>query len=183
MPHQLEAFKIADRVRISNITMLAVLIIACITGVGSSLFLYPYAIYKEGVAGASEQILAGGAETYTFLASWLTNPKPPNWVSMTVMGTVFAFSMGMMFLRTRFLWFPLHPAGYVIGVAEGHIGNYWFTLLICVVTKTLLLRHGGIKAYRRAIPLFVGLVLGQALIGCFWPLMSMVFRISVYSWI
>ena len=183
MPYQLEAFKIADRVGISNKTMLRVLIIGCVTGVGSSLFLYPYAIYKEGVAGASEQILAGGAETYNLLASWLTNPKPPNWMNMAAMGTTFASSMGMMFMRTRFLWFPLHPAGYVIGVAEGHIGNYWFTLLICVVTKTLLLRHGGIKAYRRAIPLFMGLVLGQALIGCFWPLMSMVFRISVYSWI
>ena len=163
--------------------MLAVLIIACITGVGSSLFLYPYAIYKEGVAGASEQILAGGAETYTFLASWLTNPKPPNWMSMTIMGSAFAFSMGMMFLRTRFLWFPLRPAGYVIGIAPGTIDSYWFTLLICIVIKTLLLRYGGIKAYRRAIPFFMGMVLGHALIDCFWALISMVFRISVYSWI
>ena len=183
MPHQLEAFRIADRVRISNRTMLVVLIRACIVGIQSSLWLYPYVIYKEGVAGGSEQILAGGAETYNFLGNWLTNPKPPNWMSITVMSVGFAFNVGIMFLRTRFLWFPLHPAGYVIGVAPGTIDNYWFTLLICTVIKALLLRHGGIKAYRKAIPLFIGMVLGQAFVGCFWPLLSMIFRTSVYSWI
>ena len=183
MPHQLEAFKIADRVGISNRTMLVVLVIACMVGIQSSLWLYPYVIYKEGVAGASEQILAGGTETYTFLANWLTNPQPSNWTNIMVMGAAFVLNMGMMFMRTRFLWFPLHPAGYVIGVAPGTIDNYWFTLLICTVIKALLLKHGGIRAYRRAIPFFIGMVLGQALIGCFWPLLSMVFRIPVYSWI
>jgi hypothetical protein len=183
MPHQLEAFKIADRTRISNRTMLIVLIVAAIVGIESSLWLYPHAIYKEGVAGGSEQILAGGSETYTFLANWLTNPKPPDWMGITVIGAVFTLNMGMMFLRTRFLWFPLHPAGYVIGVAPGTIDNYWFTLLICTVVKALLLKHGGIKAYRKAVPFFIGMVLGQALVGCFWPLMSMIFRTSVYSWI
>ena len=183
MPHQLEAFKIADRARISNRTMLIVLVIACVVGIESSLWLYPYVIYKEGVAGASEQILAGGAETYTFLASWLTSPQPSNWMNIGVIGAAFVLNMGMMFMRARSLWFPLHPAGYVIGVAPGTIDKYWFTLLICTVIKALLLRHGGIRAYRKAVPFFIGMVLGQALIGCFWPLMSMIFRTAVYSWI
>ena len=183
MPHQLEAFKIADRTGIRNRTMLIVLIIACLVGIQSSLWLYPYIIYKEGVAGGSEQILAGGSETYTFLANWLTSPKPPNWMNISVMGAAFVFSMGMMFMRARFIWFPLHPAGFVIGIAPGTIDNYWFTLLICAGIKALLLRHGGIRAYRRAVPFFIGMVLGQALIGCFWPLVSMILRTSVYSWL
>ena len=96
---------------------------------------------------------------------------------------IILLNVGMMSMRTKFLWFPLHPAGYVIGVAPGTIDNYWFTLLICVVIKGLLLKHGGIRSYHRAIPFFIGMVLGQSLIGCFWPLMSIVFRTSVYNWI
>ena len=183
MPHQMEAFKLAERTRISNKTMFFLLIIACIVGIESSLVLYPYVIYKEGVAAGSEQILAGGAETYNFLASWLTIPKTTDFLGLSVLGVTFIGNLGIMFARARFVWFPLHPAGYVIGVAPGTTDNYWFTLLITTIVKWLILKHGGIKAYRQAIPFFIGLVLGEALMGCFWPLLSLLLRTSVYSWI
>ena len=45
----------------SERTMFGVLVIASLVGILSSLILYPYAIYSEGVAAGSEQIHAGGA--------------------------------------------------------------------------------------------------------------------------
>ena len=183
MPDQLEAFKLAERTGIRNRTMFTVLVIASLVGILSSLILYPYAIYREGVAAGSEQIHAGGADTYNFLSSWLVNPKPTDWLATSVLGITFAANLGIMFLRSRFVWCPLHPAGYVIGVAPGTTDVIWFPLLIAMVTKWLILRHGGINAYRRAVPFFIGLVLGEALMGCFWPLLSLVLRSAVYSWI
>ena len=183
-PFQMEAFKIADRVGIGNRKMLFVIIIGCLAGIGSSLWLYPYIIHKEGVgSGNAEQIMRGGSEAYNFLSNWLSNPKSPNLIGGAVMGVAFVFNMVMIFLRTRFLWFPLHPAGYVIGVAPQTIDKYWFSLLLCVVVKVLLLKYGGIKAYRKAVPFFIGMVLGQALIIFFWALVSMTFHISVYDWL
>ena len=183
MPDQLEAFKLAERTGVRNRTMFIVLVIASLVGILSSLILYPYAIYREGVAAGSEQIHAGGADTYNFLSSWLVNPKPMDWLATTVLGLTFAANLGIMFLRSRFVWCPLHPAGYVIGVAPGTTDIIWFPLLIAMVAKWIILRNGGIKAYRRAIPFFIGLVLGEALMGCFWPLLSLILRSSVYSWI
>ena len=183
MPDQLEAFKLAERTGVRNRTMFIVLVIASLVGILSSLILYPYAIYREGVAAGSEQIHAGGADTYNFLSSWLVNPKPMDWLATTVLGGTFAANLGIMFLRSRFVWCPLHPAGYVIGVAPGTTDVIWFPLLIAMVTKWVVLRNGGIKAYRRAIPFFIGLVLGEALMGCFWPLLSLILRSAVYSWI
>ena len=58
----------------------------------------------------------------------------------------------------------------------------WFPVAIAMVTKWLLIKHGGIKMYRAAIPFFVGLVLGEAVMGCFWPILSLVLTTSVYSW-
>ena len=81
MPDQLEAFKLADRAGIRNRTMFAVLVIASIVGIESSLLICPYAIYKTGVAANAEQIHAGGLETYNFLSSWLINPKSTNWLA------------------------------------------------------------------------------------------------------
>ena len=183
MPDQLEAFKLAERTGVRNRTMFIVLVIASLVGILSSLILYPYAIYREGVAAGSEQIHAGGADTYNFLSSWLVNPKPMDWLATTVLGLTFTANLGIMFLRSRFVWCPLHPAGYVIGVAPGTTDIIWFPLLIAMVAKWIILRNGGIKAYRRAIPFFIGLVLGEALMGCFWPLLSLILRSSVYSWI
>ncbi|RKU12526.1 hypothetical protein C6503_17210 [Candidatus Poribacteria bacterium] len=183
MPDQLEAFKLAERTGIRNRTMFGVLVIASLVGILSSLILYPYAIYREGVAAGSEQIHAGGADTYNFLSSWLVNPKPTDWLATSVLGLAFAANLGIMFLRSRFVWCPLHPAGYVIGVAPGTTDVIWFPLLLAMVAKWLILKHGGINAYRKAVPFFIGLVLGEALMGCFWPLLSLILRSAVYSWI
>jgi hypothetical protein len=183
MPDQMEAFKLAERTGIRNRTMFIVLVIASIVGIESSLILYPYTIYKEGVAAGSEQIHAGGADAYNFLSSWLVSPKPTDWIAMVVLGLTFVLNLGIMFFRSRFVWCPLHPAGYVIGVAPGTTDIIWFPLVIAMVAKWLILKHGGIKAYRQAIPFFIGLVLGEALLGCFWPILSLVLRSSVYSWI
>jgi len=183
MPDQLEAFKLAERTGMRNRKVFFVLIIASLVGILSSLILYPYAIYREGVAAGSEQIHAGGADTYNFLSSWLVNPKPTDWLATSVMGLTFSANLGIMFLRSRFVWCPLHPAGYVIGVAPGTTDVIWFPLFLAMVTKWIILRHGGIRAYRRAVPFFIGLVLGEALMGCFWPLLSLVLRSAVYSWI
>ena len=183
MPDQLEAFKLAERTGIRNRTMFIVLIIASLVGILSSLILYPYAIYREGVAAGSEQIHAGGADTYNFLSSWLVSPKPTDWLATSVLCLAFAANLGIMFLRSRFVWCPLHPAGYVIGVAPGTTDVIWFPLFLAMVAKWVILRHGGVNAYRRAVPFFIGLVLGEALMGCFWPLLSLVLRSSVYSWI
>ena len=54
MPEQMESFKLAEQTGIRNQTMLIALILASIVGIGSSLILYPYIIYKEGVAAGSE---------------------------------------------------------------------------------------------------------------------------------
>ena len=76
---------------------------------------------------------------------------------MSVLGFAFFVNLGIMFLRARFVWCPLHPAGYVIGLAPGTTDMIWFPVAIAMTTKWLLIRHGGIKAYRAAIPFFVGL--------------------------
>ena len=178
MPDQLEAFKLANRTGIRNRTMFVVLIIASIVGIESSLLIYPYTIYKTGVAANAEQIHAGGLETYTFLSSWLINPRTTNWLAVIVLAAAFLFNLGVMFIRTRYMWCPLHPAGYVIGLAPNTPELIWFPLLVAMVARWLILKHGGIKAYRRAIPFFVGLAVGETLMSCIWAIRSVVFHTS-----
>lgn len=183
MPHQMEAFKLAERSRTENRAMFSALVIAGVVGVVGSLILYPVLITKEGVPGAAEQIHAGGTETYTFLASWMQSPRPPNLLASGVFLATFGANLGVFVLRSRFFWCPLHPGGYVIGVAPGTTDLLWFPMTLALGVKWTLLRFVGFNAYRRAMPLFLGFVLGEALGGGFWPLVGLVTRTTVYSWI
>jgi hypothetical protein len=118
-----------------------------------------------------------------FLSSWLVNPKPADKVAITVLGLTFALNLGIIFFRSRLAWFPLSPAGYVIGVAPGTTDIIWFPMVIALVLKWLILWYGGVRVYKQGLPFFIGLVLGEALLGCFWPILSLVLRSTVYNWI
>ncbi|MBT3266287.1 hypothetical protein HN371_03990 [Candidatus Poribacteria bacterium] len=183
MPHQMEAMKLADQARIRPGSMLLALFIAGIVGIVGSLIIYPMLIYREGVPSVAEQIHGGGNDTFNFLAGWLQLPRPTNWFGMGALAASFIASIGIFAMRARYFWCPLHPAGYVIGIAPGTTDNLWFPLLIAIVIKAILLRFVGFRAYRRAMPFFIGLAAGEALMAGFWPLLSLVTRTTVYSWI
>jgi hypothetical protein len=63
-------------------------------------------------------------------------------------------------LRTRLLWFPLHPLGYALS-GTWTMMVFWFPCFVAWLLKVLILRYGGMRLYSRARPLFLGMVLGE----------------------
>ena len=57
----------------------------------------------------------------------------------------------------------------------------WSSVLVGWAIKGLIFRLGGLKAYRRGIPFFIGLILGDQIIGCLWSIIGAVFGIPTYS--
>lgn len=49
------------------------------------------------------------------------------------------------------------------------------------LVKRMLLRHGGISAYRKAIPFFLGLALGDYFIGGMWDILGVALHKYVYK--
>lgn len=104
------------------------------------------------------------------------NPVPA-WNILGPRGMFTAIGAGTMFilmyLRHRFLWWPVHYIGFPIG------GTYvmffaWFSMLLGWLLKLVILKYGGTKLYRTLRPFFLGMVLGQ--IGCagFWMLVDFI---------
>jgi hypothetical protein len=79
----------------------------------------------------------------------------------------FLMVLGMAFMRSRFLWFPLHPTGYVMGLSWA-MHNLWLSVFLGWLAKTLITRFGGHDNYRRAMPFFLGLALGDIAMMLFW---------------
>jgi len=75
-----------------------------------------------------------------------------------------ALSAGMLVMRAKFLWWPLHPFGLVT-CATWAMSMIWFSIFLAWVAKTCVMTFGGAAVYRRVLPLFLGMVLGESLIA------------------
>ena len=49
---------------------------------------------------------------------------------------------------------------------------YWFSIFMSWLAKLILFRLGGVRAYRKAVPLFAGLVIGEFVGGALWSLIG-----------
>ncbi|HJP30849.1 MAG TPA: DUF6785 family protein, partial [Candidatus Latescibacteria bacterium] len=107
----------------------------------------------------------------------IANPVGPG-VDLSVVGPRYLFTgIGggvmavLMYLRHRFLWWPVHYLGFPIG-ATYMISSTWFSILIGWTLKALILKYGGVPLYRRLRPFFLGLILGQISCSGFWTLVD-----------
>ncbi|MBM3212491.1 hypothetical protein FJZ33_09735 [Candidatus Poribacteria bacterium] len=104
------------------------------------------------------------------------------WTSLHRLGSAFLFG-GIFFtfflaiMRRKFIWWPFHPAGYAIAFS---IDDFWFTILISSIIKWLVLRQGGARLYRRSIPFFLGLVIGEYMVACGWALLGVIVGKPMY---
>jgi hypothetical protein len=105
--------------------------------------------------------------SYSNLLGAINNPAPQDWSGISAMGVGGGVAFLLTWLRTRFLWWPLHPIGYMAANSWGMHWN-WGALTVGWLVKVLLLRYGGLGAFRKAVPLLIGLVVGDMLSEGLW---------------
>ena len=82
-------------------------------------------------------------------------------------------------MRLRFLWWPLHPAAFAITTTWGmHL--VWSCLFISGLAKLIILRYGGLKTHTTVIPFFLGLIIGEFVVGGFWTIISVISGMETY---
>jgi len=181
MPSQLEGFRIAERAGITNRRMLFGMLLAIVVGVFVTFWIYLHVLYEMGAAGkARGWIVYMGWETYNRLQSWLVHPRSPNYSEMSGIGGGFLFTIFLMVMKARFLWWKLHPGGYVLTTGGG-LGRSWFAVFISWALKAAILKFGGVRRYRQAVPFFLGLILGDYTLGCLWSLIGIAFGMPTYG--
>ena len=180
MPHQLEAFKIAERMRLSNRGIFWLMLLASVVGLVCAFIIYPSMLYRYGTEGRGGTMKSMGRFTFNQLASWLEVPRSPDWVANGFLLGGLLTTFALTFLRYLFLWWPLHPAGYVLAISSS-IADYWFTIFVASTIKWIVFRHGGARSYRRSVPFFLGLILGDYLLACGWALLGLLLDRPMYT--
>ena len=92
------------------------------------------------------------------------------WLHTAIGGGFMAF---LMFMRYRFLWWPIHPVAYPIS-AVCWMEQLWFSIFIAWIIKSVLTRYGGNKVYKASKPFFLGLILGQLVAAGLWFVIDLI---------
>jgi hypothetical protein len=176
----LESLKIADAAQIAKGRLTAAVAVALLLSLALGVFvllpgLYHYGYYTTAAGlsynwPATAQIQEGNAA-----ASDISSPTDPDLRGLMALtgGAVMFLVLGA--LRLRFAWWPFHPIGYILSCGWGQA---WFTFPFVFgwAAKSLVLRYGGLRLYRRSVPLAVGMITGQMLVATLWSILGPAIR-------
>ena len=118
-------------------------------------------------------------DPFVRLQRWLTYPTEPSPAAAVAIALGSTLTLTFLALRTLFLWWPFHPIGYAISSSLS-MAQLWLPLLIAWVMKIIMLRYAGPRAYRRSLPFFFGLVLGEFVVGSLWTLIGIAGNFETY---
>ncbi|MBC7286590.1 MAG: hypothetical protein H5T86_00800 [Armatimonadetes bacterium] len=174
MPQLLHSLKVADEARISRHSLYRALAVAVAVSVAVSYWASLYIAYSKGARAMHPWFFIhgprGNAEE---LKSMLVRPVGPELGRIASVAAGAAFTAALSMLRQRFLWFPLHPIGYVVGQGF-EASRMWFPFLIGWMCKATVMKYGSVRVYRAFRPLFLGLVLGEYSAAGLWLIIDAV---------
>ncbi len=175
--NQLEGIRIARRARIRRSHLMAAVALGLLGGL-----VLGYAVHLVDAYNFGWNILDGGTTQggyRTRQALWqyaraetrVTTGEPPKTATTVARGGGFALSLLLLWLRSKFLRFPLNPVGLALAGTFGH--PIWFPILVAWLAKSFILRLGGAQTYRTLTPVFLGLAMGHFLIaGGIWGIVG-----------
>jgi uncharacterized protein DUF6784/uncharacterized protein DUF6785 len=170
---QLESFKIAGEAGVRNRTTGRLLLLVALVALPLAFAWTLQTYYSHGFTlmpiGHRDRSMVGSQVYWSYfnLVDAMNNPTSTDGAGLTAMGTGALVALALAALRSCFLWWPLHPIGYMAANSWGMHWN-WGSFTLGWLLKVLLLRYGGLRAFRAAVPCFIGLVVGDMLSEGIW---------------
>jgi hypothetical protein len=181
MPHQLDALKMAELTGTSARSIVINILIAIAFGLFISFYIALAIWYKYGGGAKCDnwRSITIPQNTFNSLASWLQTPLPTNWYSISFLIGGLIFTLFLYFMKLNFLWWPFNPFGYAI--ANTFTMTWlWMPFFLAWLIKLFIIKYGGMKLYRQAMPLFLGLIMGDFVGGGLTTLLGCSIKMNVY---
>lgn len=168
MPSFVQSFKLAHDRKIAAKPLLALITVTTIITLAMSLWMNVRLGYTDGGLQLNGWFAIDGAKQPALNADKLMKGvHDATWFNMVWLGFGTAATYAMMALRSRFLWFPLHPIGYLMCLTYP-MNRLWFSIFLGWLLKVIISRFGGSEHYRRLMPGFLGLALGDVTMMLLW---------------
>ncbi len=178
--HTIEGLQMSARARSRSRVIVAAMVLAAALGMIAGFWAWMHYAYTLGVVSKWSGSDWQGTEICEQLQSQLENPQGANLGLLLAMAGGFGITLLLGAARTAIVGWPLHPVAYALA-ASWSIHLVWMPMLIALLVKSSVLRYGGLRLYRQALPFFFGLILGETVVGMGWTLIGMVLNTPVYG--
>jgi len=151
----------------------AILLTIVLTFIASNWIILKLSYTHGGMNLNSWYFVNGPQVPYTYVSTHINHSQGVNSLGWfcRISGAIL---MGIfMFMRYRFLWWPLHPLGFAIGQINW-IQLLWFSIFLVWLIKVLILKYWGVRIFRIFRPLFLGFILGQYSAACLWFIIDLI---------
>ena len=181
MPSMMEGFAIGARRGLSARMLAAAMALALVLGALASAWSYLDQAYRYGgsIFGEQGQIRVNLEQ----LSSWNRSHALPRPADTAAMAVGMAGVLGLTALRRLFAWSPFHPAGFALSLGTWNTTWLWFSVFLGWIAKWAVLHAGGLRAYQRALPFFMGLILGEFGMGAIWSLIGIALGMPMYRFL
>ncbi len=125
-----------------------------------------YYYISAGYAVGADNLLSKPGDLvpffYNTIMTWNSSVTNVSDLELIFFGNGIVLYMLMILGRFLFLWWPLHPIG-LVAVAADTVRFMFLPFFLAWLVQVILLRLGGGALYRRAQPLFLGILAGYVL--------------------
>ncbi len=171
-PSILHTLKISRRARgqgmIAGIILFSMVICLFVSAVAMILLCYKYGIRELQLDWATRTTLSVYNNIFPLIENQITQGDSIKYFALTG-----AMIMGILvFCYHRFYWWPLHPIGYLM-IYSSAMKILWVSFFIGWLFNTLCMRYGGVTLFKQMRYFFVGLIMGDFLMGGTWAIIGL----------
>jgi len=181
MPAQLEAFKIGQLARMNLRPIPLVMTLALVVAIAAAMIFSVNLYYTYGAETGKTYsgFVNAGGYNWNWVKGWMDESRGVSSSAVTAAAAGGAVVVALHWLRTAFVGFPLNPSAFAFAMTYA-IDFFWIDFIIAWIIKGLLLRYGGMRLYRQAMPFFLGLILGEFVTSSAWTIVGAVMGLQLY---
>lgn len=128
---------------------------------------YRYGIRELGLEWANSSTLNVYENAYRLIV----NPMPAGDSVYTFALIGVAVMIGLIICYQRFIWWPIHPLGYLTAYSSA-MRILWFSFFVGWLCNVLCIKYGGINLFRKMQLFFIGMIIGDMLMGGIWAVVG-----------
>jgi len=162
------SLKLADVIDAKQRRLFWGFILAIIAALVTSMWLTITRAYTQGGVTMNPWFFSGAVQAaYKWAQEWIVQQPGPSIVGLIYTAIGAGIYLVLTALRFRSPAWPFHPIGYCIG-SVWIMDRIWFTIFLTWLTKSAILRYGGMVWYQNLRPVFLGLICGQFICNAAW---------------
>lgn len=172
MPSLLHARKITGRLRRQRLILTGIgLVLAA--GILMSFLSMLFLCYRYGIR---ELDLDWATRTthsvYENIQAYMNSPEnPSDWVLIFSLAGAVVMTV-LVICYHRIYWWPIHPIGYLTAYSSA-MRILWFSFFLGWLCNALCMRYGGVSLFKRLRLFFIGLIIGDFMMGGIWAIIGL----------